>query len=141
MRRVSFKIAKVLGLAAGLAGVLAACAGGDKKSEDPHIFPKDYKTEITQLLTTTLEDPTNVRDAFITDPARGNAGNGPYYVCVRFNPRNANRAYKGSEDRIAYFYAGALNQLVAATPEQCSKASYKPFPELQKLCQSTSKCD
>jgi len=30
--------------------------------------------------------------------------------------------------------------LVEATKEQCGNAAYKPFPELEKLCQA-KKCD
>ena len=38
------------------------------------------------------------------------------------------------KERIAYFYAGHLNQLVVATPEQCAGVAYKPWPELEKYC-------
>jgi hypothetical protein len=119
---------------------LAACADSTyyigKPKDVPNVFPANYKKEITDLLTTTLEDPTNVRDAYITDPVltKVNKDDERYTVCVRSNSRNAARQYKGSEDRIAYFYGGHLNQLIAATPAQCGNAPYKPFPELQKLC-------
>jgi hypothetical protein len=124
---------------------LAACGSdyyiGKPKDVDPNIFPTDYKKEITDLLTTTLEDPTNVRDASITEPALTSTGKDQRYrVCVRYNGRNANRQYKGSIDRIAYFYGGHLNQLVDATKEQCGNAPYKPFPELEKLCLA-KKCE
>lgn len=116
-----------------LGSLLLAACGTDKKVENVNIFPKDYRTEIVLLLQKSLQDP-NVRDAFITEPVLGNGGKGPYFSCVRFNPRGANRVYTGSEDRIAYFFEGHLNQLVGATPEQCGKAPYAPFPEAQKLC-------
>jgi hypothetical protein len=133
----------VLAVAAAL--MLAACGSdyyiGKPKNVDPNIFPAEYKKEITDLLTTTLEDPTNVRDAFITDPALISTGKDQRYrVCVRYNGRNANRHYKGSVDRIAYFYGGRLNQLIDATKEQCGNAPYKPFPELEKLCLA-KKCE
>ncbi|MBI1204606.1 MAG: hypothetical protein GC182_19050 [Rhodopseudomonas sp.] len=119
---------------------LSACADKydyiGKPKDIPNVFPATYKKEITDLLTTTLEDPTNVRDAYITDPVltKVNKDDERYTVCVRSNSRNAARQYKGSEDRIAYFYGGHLNQLIAATKEQCGNAPYKPFPELEKLC-------
>jgi hypothetical protein len=91
-------------------------------------------------MTNTLEDPTNIRDAFISEPALRQAGKEErYVVCVRSDSRNANRNYTGSKDRIGYFYAGHLNQLIDATKEQCGNAAYKPFPELEKLCQA-KKC-
>jgi hypothetical protein len=129
----------LVGMAVGVGLLLAACASGDKKTDDLYIAPTNYKTEIVQLLTTELDDPIAIRDAFVTDPARAENGKGPYFVCVRFNARDINRKYKGSEDRIAYFYSGQLNQLVLAPSELCAKAAYKPFPELEKICMA-SKC-
>ena len=82
-----------------------------------------------------LADPVNVRDAYMSDPVLTSTGKDQRYAaCVRYNARDAGRRYMGSTDRIAYFYGGHLNQLVEATPEQCGKAAYKPFPELEKLC-------
>ena len=88
-----------------------------------------------------LIDPTNVRDAFISEPALATGSKDPRYtVCVRYNGRNENRQYMGSTDRIGFFYGGHLNQLVEADKGQCAKAAYKPFPELEKLC-FAKKCE
>jgi len=125
-----------------LAVSLIGCSGSSSKQpeENPNVFPADYKNEILLTMTNTLEDPTNIRDAFISEPALRQAGKEErYVVCVRSDSRNANRNYTGSKDRIGYFYAGHLNQLIDATKEQCSNAAYKPFPELEKLCQA-KKC-
>jgi hypothetical protein len=127
-----------------IAFTLSACAADDylgkPKDVDPNIFPTEFKKQITDLMTTTLEDPTNVKDAFISDPALMPVGRDQRYaVCVRSNSRNAARQYKGSVDHIAYFYAGQLNQMVEAK-DQCAKAAYKPYPELEKLCLAR-KCD
>jgi hypothetical protein len=121
---------------------LAACASDSKKAEvDPNVFPANYKPEILDTMTALLPDPTNVRDALISEPVLRPAGKDERYtVCVRSNSRNASRHYVGSVDRIAFFYGGHLNQLVDATKEQCGNASYKPFPELEKLCLA-KKCE
>ena len=88
-------------------------------------------------MTGLLDDPTNVRDAYISDPVLRPVGKDERYtVCVRSNSRDAARQYTGSKDRIGYFYGGHLNQLIDATKEQCGNAAYKPFPELEKLCQA-----
>lgn len=128
-------------LAFVLALSLADCSSSSKESEEnPNLFPTDYKNEILNTMTSTLDDPTNVRDAFITDPTLRAAGSEQrYVVCVRSDSRNANKHYTGSKDRIGYFYGGHLNQLIDATKEQCGNAAYKPFPELEKLCQA-KKC-
>ncbi len=124
-----------------LAMALAACSSDSKKELDPNIVPANAKQEILDTMTKTLPDPTNVRDAYMSDPALTSTGKEQRYtVCVRYNARNASRQYAGSTDRIGYFYGGHLNQLVEATKEQCGNAAYKPFPELEKLCQA-KKCE
>jgi hypothetical protein len=126
-------------LAFGLA--LAACST-DVKEPEPNVFPADYRKEILDTMTKTLEVPTNVRDAFISEPALLPINKEPRYtVCVRANARDMEGRYTGSKDRIAFFYGGHLNQLVVADKDQCTKAAYKPFPELEKLCFNNHKCD
>ena len=129
---------KSLCLLSLFAMALAGCSSSGKTpEEDPNIFPSSYKDEISLTLTNTLEDPTNVRGAFISDPVLRTIGKDQRYtVCVRFDSRDANKQYMGSKDRVAYFYGGHLNQLVEASKEQCGSAAYKPFPELEKLCQA-----
>lgn len=122
-----------------IALALAGCGSGDylgkPKEIDPNIVPADYKNEIIRTLKTVLIDPTNIRDASISDPALAPVGKDQrYVVCVRLNSRGYQREYLGSKDRIAYFYGGHLNQLVDASKEQCGNAAYKPFPEAEKLC-------
>ena len=129
-------VASVCLLSALSAGLIGCSRGSSKQSEEsPNVFPADYKNEILLTMTNTLEDPTNIRGAFISEPVLRSAGKDErYVVCVRSDSRNANKNYTGSKDRIGYFYAGHLNQLVDATKEQCGNAAYKPFPELEKLC-------
>ena len=120
---------------------LAACSS-DKKApeENPNVFPADYKAEILTTMTASLEDPTNVRSAYISDPVLRAVGREErYVVCVRSDSRNAYKEYAGTKDRIAIFYGGHLNPLIEATKEQCGGAVYKPFPELEHLCQA-KKC-
>lgn len=137
------KCLRVLLLAPVLALALAACAANDylgkPKPVDPNVVPTNYKNEIIGVLKSTLIDPTNVKDAFISEPflQPGNKDQ-RYTVCVRSNSRGYQREYLGSKDRIAYFYGGSLNQLIDATKEQCGNANYKPFPELEKLCLGAS---
>lgn len=127
---------------AALALALAACSSDSKKDAEPepNILPTNYKLEVIETLTRTLDDPTNVREAAISEPELRTAGRDQRYtVCVRYNPRDLAHRYIGTTVRIGYFFGGHLNQLVEATPEQCGRAAYKPFPELEKLCLA-SKC-
>ena len=136
------RCAAKLCLLSALAVSLLACSSDKKQAEEnPNVFPSDYKNEILTTLTSSLDDQTNIRSAYITDPFIRPAGKEErYVVCVRSDSRNVARHYTGITDRIGYFYNGHLNQLVDATKEQCGNIAYKPFPELEKLCQA-KKCD
>jgi hypothetical protein len=129
-------------LLSALAACLVACSSDKKQAEEnPNVFPADYKNEILVTLTNTLDDPTNIRSASVTDPFVRLAGKEErYLVCMRFDARNLNRHYTGITERVAIFYSGHLNQIVDATKEQCGSVAYKPFPELEKLCQA-KKCE
>ncbi len=131
-----------LGLLSAFAMALAACSSANPPEVDPNIYPTKYKDEILYTITPVFDDPTNVRDAYVTDPVLRPIGKDQRYtVCVRSNSRSlATRQYMGIKDRIAFFYGGHLNQLVEATKEQCGNAAYKPFPELEKLCLA-KRCD
>lgn len=124
-----------------IGSVLAACGSGKTSLVEPNIPPTGFKREILDTLQRTLDDPTNVHDAFISDPVLTPVGTDQRYTaCVRYNPRDLNRTYAGNKERIAYFFGGHLNQLVEADKGQCAQAAYKPFPELEKLC-FASKCN
>jgi hypothetical protein len=126
-----------------LAVALAACSGDSKKADnvDPNLFPSDYKREIFTTLTKKLDDPTGVRDSGITEPMLRQAGQEQrYIVCVRANSRNATRLYTGVKERVAYFYAGHLNQLIEATQGQCANVVYQAWPELEKYCLAAKSC-
>jgi hypothetical protein len=117
--------------------VLAACAGSSPKPKiDPNVFPTNYKTEILKIMPDIVADPSNMRDTGISDPTLRTVGEdgSRYEVCVRFNPRKSKTEYAGMQERLAIFYGGNLAQFVKATPEQCGKAVYQPFPELEHLC-------
>lgn len=128
---------------AALALALGACSStsswfsssSKEPAVDPNLFPADYRREILDTMQNSLIDPHLVREAAITDPQLRPVGTEQrYVVCVRANTRDAGGRYLGPKDRIAYFYGGHLNQLVDAAPEQCGKAAYKPYPELEKMC-------
>jgi len=133
-------------LAALAALALAGCSGGglgdlpafgkasDAWNVDPNRFPADYRNELLSYLRVQLSDPTNVRAAYVTEPALRTFGTeSRYAVCVRYNARNSEGRYQGSQDNIAIYYGGRLNQLREATAEQCGAVAYQPFPELEKL--------
>ncbi len=132
MRRVA-----IFALAAAL---LAACGSdfGSKKPDatpNPNVMPASYRSDILSTVHRMLDDPTGIRDASIAEPALVQTGvETRYIVCLRYNAKNSEGGYSGLKDRAAYFYSGQLNAIVDASREQCGKAAYQPFPELEKLC-------
>jgi hypothetical protein len=120
-----------------LAIALSACAARNEPAEEENVVPRDYKSRILDLLQGSLEDPTNIRDAAVSEPAlKPVAGATRYVVCVRYNPRDNRGQYMGIRTVAAIFYAGDLTQFVNPTSEQCGGVAYQPFPELQKLCRT-----
>lgn len=125
-----------------MAIALGGCTGSKEVEPEPNVLPANYKQEILDTMMRVLEDPTNIKDAYVTDPflSVSPGGRDPrYIVCIKYNPR-VNRQYIGSQQRLATFFNGHLNQLIETGLEQCAKVQYKPFPELEKLCLAR-KCD
>jgi hypothetical protein len=88
-----------------------------------------YKADIVAFMRTYLNDPTGVRDAFISEPAlRMIESADRYAVCLRYTARNAS-----SKDSLVLFRDGRLDRVIDAARETCKDAAYLPFPELQRL--------
>src|SRR3974377_614124 len=124
--------------AAGLGG----CSNANKEvAVDPNIVPTDYRREILNTLQKSLDNPANVRDAAVSDPVLRSSGQEPRSsICVRENSRDPSGQFMGPKENIGWVYARPLNQLIEAAPGQCAGAAYRPWPELEKLCQAT-KCE
>ena len=114
--------------------VVSACSSDPVKIE-ANIFPAEYKN----LIIKSIKDDRlmGIRDAAISDPTLRPLDNAErYVVCVRYNPRTSDSGgnYTGLTEGIVYFYQGQITQFLKASPDQCSWATYKPFPELEKTC-------
>jgi hypothetical protein len=125
-------------VAALLVLALGGCSGfGTRKPPppiEPNVFPANYKTVVANFLRTYLNNPTKVRDAYISAPALKPFGSGTHYIsCVRYNPRDSANQYTGNEERVAEFLGGRLNQFLPGNPELCANAVYQRFPEAEVL--------
>jgi hypothetical protein len=132
---------RLVGLAiAGLG--LATCASQEHKHVeatrvDPNSLPANYKTDVITLVRTSVADPTNIRDAYISEPVLKKSGaENRYIVCVRFNGKGRDGQYMGSKEKMVIYFAGSPNQYVDATPDKCGGSNYLPFPELEALAPS-----
>ena len=139
---LAWKGARAACLLIPLALALAGCSTDPAKGNENAVpADADFRKEAIALLKTSLDDPTNIRGAAISQPMlRPVEGTSRYVACIRFNPRNMNRDYAGPTEYIATFYGGHINHFLKATPGQCSFAAYQPFPELEKICEG-ARCD
>jgi hypothetical protein len=116
---------------------LGGCTGwgrADPPPVDPNLFPTNYKAQVADFLRTYLNNPTKVRDAYISEPTLKPVGQTTHYVsCVRYNARDSRGQYMGSTERTAIFFGGRLNQFLPGNPELCSTANYQRFPEAEVL--------
>jgi len=136
----------------GLAVPLAGCGSGrsrEERDERANIYPANYRTDLLAALHAYVNDPTHIRDAYVSEPVLSQIGRQKRYAaCVRFNARNSDGRYVGSRDVLAVFVAGRFDQFIdestqpgpanQAEPmtfvkESCGPAEYKRFPELEAM--------
>jgi hypothetical protein len=107
---------------------------GSGEGPGANVYPNNYRAELLSFLQTYLNDPTNVREAEIAEPAlRQVNSTDRYVVCLKYNAKNTDGRYMGVKETIAIYLHGRFNQLVDATGDTCKGATYVPFPELSAL--------
>jgi hypothetical protein len=107
------------------------------------VYPQNYKAEIVSFMRTYLNDPTQVRDAHISDPIVKTADSASrYIVCVRYNAKKSGGQYAGRKDSVVTFRQGRLDRIIDSgrdpraareTREVCKDVAMKPFIELEQL--------
>jgi hypothetical protein len=120
------------------AGAVGGCSGINltwtPPTPNPTLFPSDYRAEITNTLRTHLSNPTNIRDAFISEPILRPVAGTPLYVsCIRYNPRDSKGQYLGNQENVAIFLDGRLNQFLPVNRELCANVNYQRFPEAEAM--------
>jgi len=140
-------------LTMAVAVALAGCGSAQLHEEREariNVYPDNYRTDLLAALHTYVSDPTNIRDAYVSEPAIKPIGTqSRYAACVRFNARNGDGRYLGSRDVLAVFVAGRFDQFFdpsagPANPssqanqatfvkELCGQAEYRRFSELEAM--------
>ncbi|MFI4982097.1 MAG: hypothetical protein ACHQIO_17250, partial [Nevskiales bacterium] len=137
-------------VALALAVALAGCGSSRSREEREariNVYPDNYRADLQAALHAYVIDPTNIRDAFVSDPAIKPLGTQNRYVaCLRYNAKNSDGRYTGSKDVLAIFVSGRFDQFVdlqlnpansssqaTAMKELCAQADYKRFPELEAM--------
>jgi len=133
-----------------LAVALAGCGSSRSREEREariNVYPDNYRADLQAALHAYVNDPTNIRDAYLSDPAVKPLGTQNRYVaCLRYNAKNSDGRYTGSKDVLAIFLSGRFDQFVelqlnqanqssqaTAMKELCAQADYKRFPELEAM--------
>ena len=86
---------------------------------------------------TYLNDPTGVRDAYVSEPTQRTIdGANRYFSCMRYNAKKTGGQYAPSRDshgavprRPPRPHRGQRD----GRASQCKDAAYVPFPELQQM--------
>jgi len=125
----------VLALALGACTVGHLMGDDGKKTDDPrNPRPVDYKSDIVAMLRVYLNNPTEIKDASVSEPMLQSIGDRRrFIVCLRLDSKRAGGSFSGVKEYVAVFLNGRLDQLIAAKPDQCSTAEYQPFPEAETL--------
>jgi hypothetical protein len=101
--------------------------------EAKNLYPRGYRAEIVAYLRTYLNDPTGLREAAISEPVLKPMGLGQRYVsCLRYRAKAASGDLGASRDHLVVFVQGKLDAFKEGK-DQCSAATYVPFPELETL--------
>ena len=148
MRRI-FPVLVSIGMA------LAGCADAyqneltRKTIETQNVKPENYKPDLLAFMKTYLNDPTNVREATMSEPTKlYGLDTERYAACLRYNAKSAGSKYTGLRDHLAIFVSGKFDRMIElgrATAagsnsgplqplrEYCASATYQPVPELEQL--------
>lgn len=126
-------------LAAALSLALAGCDGDYLRLRDRTLQanttpPVSHRADIIAFMRTYLNDPSGVRDAFVSEPALRTLENlERYAACLRYTARKPDGQYAASKDSLVLFRDGRLDRIVDNAREICKDAAYQPFRELEQL--------
>jgi hypothetical protein len=113
-------------------GALCFGCGANKPADvvESNVAPANYRDQIASYLSTVLTDNADFRNSLIAAPVLKPVGDNQHYVaCVQLNGHSQHK------DKAIIYFAGNINQVVDATPEECGGAAYGPFPELAHFAQ------
>ena len=126
-----------LAVSMALAGCNSEWLGARDRAITANTTPPgpNYKADVVAFMHTYLNDPTGVKDAFISEPALRPLENvDRYSVCLRYTARKGyGQPYAASKDSLVLFREGRLDRIVDAAKEACKDAAYQPFHELEQL--------
>jgi hypothetical protein len=127
---------------------LAACGSVDIEPtqaqlkaawEARNVPPASYRADIVAYMRTYLNDPTNVRNAGVSVPARKTVPGDPgerIVSCVRYSAKKSSGQYAATRTGVAVFASGKLDRFLD-TPmiarDVCKDVELQPFPELQHM--------
>lgn len=145
---------RILPLLFAMGAALAGCADTyqheltRKTIAAQNVKPENYKPDLLAFMKTYLNDPTNVREAGMSEPTKLYVQDTERYAaCLRYNAKSAGNKYAGLRDHLAVFVSGKFDRMIELgrttaegtggplqpLREYCARASYQPFPELEQI--------
>lgn len=145
---------RILPILFSIGVALAGCADAyqneftRKTIESQNVRPENYKPDLLAFMKTYLNDPTNVREAGMSEPTKLYVQDiERYAACLRYNAKSAGSKYTGLRDHLAVFVSGKFDRMIELgrttaadnsgplqpLREYCASASYQPFPELEQI--------
>jgi hypothetical protein len=128
---------RMIGGLTAVAMLLAGCETTAPTAENKVTvaqIPSNYRSLAADYFKRTLKDPYSVRDAQITEPTvifvglvNGTKAPG---VCVQMNAKNSFGAYIGQQAFAVSFRNGQILTVAPPVFDTCSKAQWRPFPEM-----------
>ncbi len=107
--------------------------------ESRNVPPTNYRADVVAYMRTYLNDPTGVRNAAISAPARKVIPGDPadrFVSCLRYTAKKSTGQYGAAKTGFAVYANGRFDRLIE-TPvivrEVCKEAAFEPFPELEQL--------
>jgi hypothetical protein len=107
--------------------------------ESTNVAPRDYKADILAFMRTYLNDPTNVRNAAVSAPARKTLPGDPgerIVSCLRYTAKKSDGTYAAPKTGIVVYGSGKLDRFIdtaKVVKVVCENAAFEPFPELGRL--------
>jgi hypothetical protein len=108
--------------------------------ESRNVPPTNYRGDIVAYMRTYLNDPSGVRNAAVSAPARKVIPGDPadrFTSCVRYTAKTSTGQYGAQKTGFAVYANGKLDRFidtpVLVVREVCREAAFEPFPELQQL--------
>jgi hypothetical protein len=125
-------LASTFAMAGCTVGHLLGGSEGGRADDPRNPRPANYKSDIIASLRIYLNNPTEIRDASVSEPfLQSVGGHDRFVVCVRLSGRRSDGQVISNKEYVAVFVTGRLDRWIDAARDQCATADFQPFAEIE----------